>query len=111
MIYILHIGIGGIRFEDRRYHSTTCREAFSYKGQDLSSFHGDYHYGKHTDLVIFLFQHTPLEKLDRKHFAKGSRGPQQNGNSVTIQPSADAKEIALIESKVKRLCDLLQEVS
>ncbi|CAI9767717.1 unnamed protein product [Fraxinus pennsylvanica] len=58
---------------------------------------------------LFLTKHTPLEKLDRKHFAKGSRGPQQNGNSVTIQPSADAKEIALIESKVKRLCDLLQE--
>ncbi|CAA2998735.1 splicing factor SF3a60 homolog [Olea europaea subsp. europaea] len=58
---------------------------------------------------LFLTKHTPLEKLDRKHFAKGSRGPQQNGNSVTILPSADAKEIALIESKVKRLCDLLQE--
>lgn len=59
---------------------------------------------------LFLTKHTPLEKLDRKLFAKGSRGPQQNGNAVTPQPSTDAKEIALIEAKVKRLCDLLQEI-
>lgn len=59
---------------------------------------------------LFLTKHTPLEKLDRKLFAKGSRGPQQNGNAATPQPSADAKEIALIEAKVKRLCDLLQEI-
>ncbi|XP_022890360.1 splicing factor SF3a60 homolog [Olea europaea var. sylvestris] len=59
---------------------------------------------------LYLTKHTPLEKLDRKHFAKGSHGPQQNGNALTPQPSADAKEIALIEAKVKRLCDLLQEI-
>ncbi|CAA3026300.1 splicing factor SF3a60 homolog [Olea europaea subsp. europaea] len=59
---------------------------------------------------LYLTKHTPLEKLDRKHFAKGSHGPQQNGNALTPQPSADAKEIALIEAKFKRLCDLLQEI-
>ncbi|PIN20512.1 Splicing factor 3a, subunit 3 [Handroanthus impetiginosus] len=57
---------------------------------------------------LFLTKHTPLEKLDRKHFAKGSRGPEQNGSAVT-QPSEDAKEIALMEAKMKKLCELLYE--
>lgn len=62
--------------------------------------------------VYFLsLQHTPLEKLDRKHFARGSHGPEQNGGAVAIQPSEDAKEIALMEAKMKKLCDLLHEVS
>ncbi|KAL0299670.1 UNVERIFIED_CONTAM: Splicing factor SF3a60 [Sesamum calycinum] len=58
---------------------------------------------------LFLTKHTPLEKLDRKHFAKGSRGPEQNGGTITLQPSEDAKEIALMEAKVQKLCDLLHE--
>ncbi|KAK4384858.1 Splicing factor SF3a60 [Sesamum angolense] len=58
---------------------------------------------------LFLTKHTPIEKLDRKHFAKGSRGPEQNGGTITLQPSEDAKEIALMEAKVQKLCDLLHE--
>ncbi|GFP81095.1 splicing factor 3a subunit 3 [Phtheirospermum japonicum] len=58
---------------------------------------------------LFLTKDTPLEKLDRKHFVKGSRGPQQNGGAVALQSSEDAKEIALIEAKMKKLCDLLNE--
>ena len=46
-------------------------------------------------MVIFL-QHTPLEQLDRKHFAKGDDLK---------------KEIALLEVKMKRLCEILDEVS
>lgn len=44
---------------------------------------------------LFLLKHTPLEKLDRKHFAKGDDLK---------------KEIALIEMKMKRLCEILDEV-
>ncbi|CAA7024503.1 unnamed protein product [Microthlaspi erraticum] len=43
---------------------------------------------------LFLTKHTPLEKMDKKHFAK-------NQKSV--------REIAIIEAKVKKLCDLLDE--
>lgn len=54
-------------------------------------------------------QNTPLEKLDRKHFAKGSRKPEQNG--VVVAPQVgNVKEIALLEAKIRRLCDLLDEV-
>lgn len=55
-------------------------------------------------------QNTPLEKLDRKHFAKGSRGHEQNGSVVAPQPSEDVKELALMEAKLRKLCDLLEEV-
>ncbi|KAK4485339.1 hypothetical protein RD792_007976 [Penstemon davidsonii] len=58
---------------------------------------------------LLLTKHTPLEKLDKKHFAKGSRRVEQNGGTVARQPSEDVKEIALIEAKVRKLCDLLHE--
>ncbi|XP_075493797.1 splicing factor SF3a60 homolog [Primulina tabacum] len=58
---------------------------------------------------IFLTKHTPLEKLDRKHFAKGSLGPDTNGGAVALGPNEDAKEISLMEAKLKKLCDLLHE--
>lgn len=58
---------------------------------------------------LFLTKCTPLEKLDRKHFAKGSRKAEQNGGATAVQPSEDEKEIALMEAKVKKLCELLQE--
>ncbi|XP_020157876.1 splicing factor SF3a60 homolog isoform X3 [Aegilops tauschii subsp. strangulata] len=44
---------------------------------------------------LFLLKHTPLEQLDRKHFAKGDDLK---------------KEIALVEVKMKRLCEILDEV-
>lgn len=58
---------------------------------------------------IFLTKHTPLEKLDKKHFPKGSRGSEQNGIAAALQQNKDWKEIALMESKMEKLCDLLEE--
>lgn len=59
---------------------------------------------------LFLTKHTPLEKLDRKHFAKGSRGSEQNGVAAALQQTEDWKEIVLTESKMEKLCDLLEDV-
>lgn len=56
-------------------------------------------------------QHTPLEKLDKKHFAKGSRGSEQNGVAAAPQVVSNLKEIALMEAKIIKLCDSLEEVS
>ncbi|GFS32194.1 splicing factor-like protein [Actinidia rufa] len=58
---------------------------------------------------LFLTKHTPLERLDRKHFAKGSRGPEQNGVAAAPQQAESLKEIALMEAKIIKLCDLLHE--
>lgn len=58
---------------------------------------------------LFLTKHTPLEKLDKKHFAKGSRGPERNGGGAPLQLNEDAKEVALMEAKIRKLCDLLEE--
>lgn len=63
------------------------------------------------NLIGFVsLQHTPLEKLDRKHFAKGPRGSEKNG-ATAVPLDENSKEIALIEAKMKKLCDLLLEVS
>lgn len=61
--------------------------------------------------VIHFVQDTSLEKLDKKHFAKGSRGSEQNGGAPAIKEVENSKEIALMEAKMKKLCDLLSEVS
>lgn len=58
---------------------------------------------------LFLTKHTPLEKLDKKHFAKGARRPQQNGVVATPRQGEDSKEIALMEAKLEKLCELLSE--
>lgn len=58
---------------------------------------------------LFLTKYTPLEQLDRKHFAKGNRGSDQNGTPTAPRSSEDAKEVALIEVKVEKICDLLDE--
>ncbi|KAM7268350.1 hypothetical protein ACFE04_010516 [Oxalis oulophora] len=59
---------------------------------------------------LFLTKNTPLEKLDKKHFAKGPRGVEQNGAvAASPQETNHSKDIALMEAKVKRLCDLLEE--
>lgn len=47
--------------------------------------------------------------MDRKHFAKGSRGTEQNGIATAPHQAEDSKEIALIETKIVKLCELLQE--
>ncbi|MCL7027487.1 hypothetical protein MKW94_001726, partial [Papaver nudicaule] len=57
---------------------------------------------------LFLTKHTPVEQLDKKHFVKGSRNVAQNGTGVASQEK-ELKEIALKESKMKRLCEMLNE--
>lgn len=56
-------------------------------------------------------QNTPLEKLDKKHFAKPPRGLEQNGNGNEQFQKQDVKELALVEAKIKKLSELLEEVS
>ncbi|XP_044467412.1 splicing factor SF3a60 homolog isoform X2 [Mangifera indica] len=58
---------------------------------------------------LFLTKHTPLEKLDKKHFAKGLHGPEKNGVAPPPQEVSNLKDIALMEAKVQKLCDLLEE--
>nr|XP_043615058.1 splicing factor SF3a60 homolog [Erigeron canadensis] len=58
---------------------------------------------------LFLTKHTPLEKLDKKHFVKGAQRPQQNGVVATSHQD-DSKEIALMEAKLVKLCELLSEI-
>jgi hypothetical protein len=62
-------------------------------------------------LFVYSVQDTPLEKLDKKHFAKGSRGSEPNGGAATSKEVDNSKEIALMEAKINKLCDLLDEVS
>lgn len=62
------------------------------------------------NIFIAFLQDTPLEKLDKKHFAKGSRGSAQNGAAVAPQQAGMLKEIAFLEAKLKKLSDLLNEV-
>ncbi|KAI4317194.1 hypothetical protein L6164_025085 [Bauhinia variegata] len=59
---------------------------------------------------LFLTKHTPLEMLDKKHFAKGLRGSDKNGPPAGPQQDENSKEIALMEAKMRRLCDLLADV-
>lgn len=59
--------------------------------------------------ILLCVQHTPLEKLDKKHFAKGARTSEENGVAAPHK-SSNLKEIALVEAKVEKLCDLLEEV-
>lgn len=62
--------------------------------------------------LFYIFeQHMPLEKLDKKHFAKGTRGSGQNGAVVAGQDFDSLKDIAVMEAKMKKICDLLSEVS
>ncbi|KAK9121923.1 hypothetical protein Syun_019540 [Stephania yunnanensis] len=57
---------------------------------------------------LFLTKHTPLEQLDKKHFARRSL-VEQNGGVVASQKTDDSKELALLEAKIKKLCELLDE--
>ena len=62
-------------------------------------------------MSIYFMQHTPLEKLDKKHFVKGSCRPEQNGSTAVPQDINSLKHVALMETKIKKLCDLLSKVS
>lgn len=65
-------------------------------------------------ITYFFFrssgQHTPLEQLDKKHFSKGSHGVKVKGAAVASQQNSDAKRIGLMEAKLTRICELLNEV-
>ncbi|GJS44050.1 splicing factor SF3a60 [Tanacetum coccineum] len=54
---------------------------------------------------LFLTKHTPLEKLDKKHFL---RKPEQKG-VVASHQNDDSKDIALMEAKIEKLCEILSE--
>ncbi|GJY60615.1 splicing factor SF3a60, partial [Tanacetum coccineum] len=54
---------------------------------------------------LFLTKHTPLEKLDKKHFL---RKPEQKG-VVASHQNDDLKDIALMEAKIEKLCEILSE--
>eukprot|EP00249_Psilotum_nudum_P015382 c25297_g1_i3 orf=216-1733(+) len=53
---------------------------------------------------LWLTKFTPLEQLDRKHFAKGHEPSQKRTEDLRA-----LKEVALSEVKIQRLCELLQE--
>lgn len=56
-------------------------------------------------------QGTPLEELDRKHFPKGYQpASQKKSNDEILQQIAASKAVGLVEVKLQRLCELLQEV-
>ncbi|KAK9145455.1 hypothetical protein Sjap_005358 [Stephania japonica] len=57
---------------------------------------------------LFLTKHTPLEQLDKKHFARRLH-VEQNGGVATSQKIDDSKELALLEAKIRKLCELLDE--
>lgn len=59
---------------------------------------------------LFLTKHTPIEKLDKKHFARAPQGSEQNVVGPARQGGENAKDIALMEAKIKKLCDLLHEI-
>uniref|UniRef100_A0A7N0U659 Matrin-type domain-containing protein n=1 Tax=Kalanchoe fedtschenkoi TaxID=63787 RepID=A0A7N0U659_KALFE len=58
---------------------------------------------------LFLTKDTPLEKLDKKHFAKGVRVTELNGATKAPSQVENSKEIAIMEAKIEKLCDLLHE--
>ncbi|KAK4759057.1 hypothetical protein SAY87_020358 [Trapa incisa] len=57
---------------------------------------------------LFLTKYTPLDKLDKKHFAKGSRSSEQNSAAAALQMDG-SKDIAFLEAKITKLCDLLED--
>ena len=62
--------------------------------------------------VDYVLHLTPLEQLDRKHFAKvpHTKDGSNTASSGNIFKDYMKKEIALMEVKMKRLCELLDEV-
>ncbi|KAK9053352.1 hypothetical protein SSX86_029985 [Deinandra increscens subsp. villosa] len=54
-----------------------------------------------------IYKHTPLGKLDKRDFAKGARRPEQNG--AIAGQNVDSKQIAHIEAKIEKLCEILPE--
>ncbi|GMH08904.1 hypothetical protein Nepgr_010744 [Nepenthes gracilis] len=57
---------------------------------------------------LFLLKSTPIEKLDKKNFSKPPRAVEQNGDVPALNQE-NPKEIALVEAKLKKLCEFLDE--
>lgn len=58
---------------------------------------------------LFQLKGKTLDQIDRKLFAKGAPTPAANPEEESKQQAA-AKEVALMETKVVRVCDLLASV-
>eukprot|EP00850_Spirogloea_muscicola_P008355 SM000044S16002 [mRNA] locus=s44:547480:551288:+ [translate_table: standard] len=58
---------------------------------------------------LLSLKDTPLDELDRKHFAKGVVPPKKSTAEAAEQQRIAAKDIALLEVKLQRLCELLRE--
>ncbi|KAG9456991.1 hypothetical protein H6P81_001499 [Aristolochia fimbriata] len=58
---------------------------------------------------LFLLKNTTIDKIDRKHFAKGSGGLEQNADPAASPQISTSKGVALLEAKIQRLCELLSE--
>ncbi|GLJ52370.1 hypothetical protein SUGI_1114090 [Cryptomeria japonica] len=58
---------------------------------------------------LFLTKFTPLEQLDRKHFAKGNWPLGRKTDQELQQQINASKEVALMEVKMQRFVELLYE--
>eukprot|EP00270_Netrium_digitus_P016460 TRINITY_DN590_c0_g2_i1.p1 TRINITY_DN590_c0_g2~~TRINITY_DN590_c0_g2_i1.p1 ORF type:complete len:522 (+),score=201.36 TRINITY_DN590_c0_g2_i1:63-1628(+) len=58
---------------------------------------------------LLLTKNTPLEDLGIKYFAKGVVPPRRRGEAEAAAEQRHAKEVALVEAKLQRMCELLQE--
>jgi hypothetical protein len=120
LIHYIFLGFSCSWFEEWWYCSTACGAAFLAEGdfKDTSdtvdsSILVTFFIICFELTVDYILQHTPLEQLDRKHFAKvpctkDGSNTTSNGNNVKDDMK---KEIALMEVKMRRLCELLDEVS
>lgn len=63
-----------------------------------------------TSSVFFSVKTLPIEELDRKHFAKGYQPAQRHTEEEAAQQVQQMKEVALAETQLQRLCELLKEV-
>ncbi|KAL6130247.1 hypothetical protein ACLB2K_068628 [Fragaria x ananassa] len=89
--------------ESRWYHTATCREAFTYK-----AFWAAFAVGNRCACLCLV--DTPLEKLDKKHFVKGSRGSAQNGAAVAPQQVGILYFLLNVSACLQIICCIVQAV-
>ncbi|KAK4741772.1 hypothetical protein SAY87_025360 [Trapa incisa] len=61
-----------------------------------------------TKLSALVLHHNHIDKLSKKQFLKGSPSSEENGAAATLQVDG-SKDIGLLEAKITRLYDLLEE--
>ncbi|GLC47372.1 hypothetical protein PLESTM_002065900 [Pleodorina starrii] len=59
---------------------------------------------------LWLTRDTPLSQLDRKHFAKGVVPPSASDAAASTKHAAHAKQMALLEVKIRKMAELLVNV-